>query len=177
MDKQSALKDAFRRNNIKGKIKALANALYKLASPSDKSSCNASFISLRPEFKPAADYEGSLGSLILETLVGTAFSEAINETLNTSYADFTVGPYGLDDAAEAASTLFEERTNARNEKNKGKGSFALGEHKSICNHFEDTDLENKKRGHGQVRQRLIEQSIAMLIREYDAFNISTPQYA
>lgn len=45
MNRQSALKDAFRRQAIKGKIRSLATMLFRLGPPSGKSS-----LALRPEF-------------------------------------------------------------------------------------------------------------------------------
>ena len=133
MSNLTALKAEFTTKTIEGRIQGLVAKLYKLAPhPSNPDHRGPLFISLNSAFKPAAEYDGMLGSIMLEGFLGGAFTSAANDNGDASSVAL-LGSSNFDIFAEALS----EYAEYREEKNRGKGTYALGEHKSICNQFND----------------------------------------
>ncbi|MEZ5815018.1 MAG: hypothetical protein R3E13_09940 [Alphaproteobacteria bacterium] len=160
---------------IEGRIKGLAATLYKLAAhPGNPDHRGPLFISLNSAFKPAADYDGMGGSFMLEGFLSGAFAEASND--NGGAAAGALSDFGhFDIFAEALS----EYAEYSEEQKRGKGTYALGEHQTICNQF------NNEKDHAvsvyarDLKKRMnIEAAIAKLSRELCAFKnqkaLSTP---
>ena len=163
MRNETAINAEFTKKTIEGRIRGLAAKLYKLAPhPDNPEHRGALFISLSSQFKPAAEYEGMLGSVMLESFLSDVFTEASNDNV--------VNASVIDIAAEAASEYLEYLE----EKGRGKGTFALGEHKTICNQFNEESDAKMAAYLRDLRKRLqIEESIAALKRQM----YSLPVYA
>lgn len=163
----SALKAEFQIKTIEGRIKGFAKALSKLAAHPDKPEHRGPlFISLQSQFKPAAEYDGMLGSMVLEGFLGGAFSGAANDNAASGVMTY-IGANDLDILGDMLSEYLEERnTDKRYGAGRGKGSLALGEHKTICNQFNDTMDDALLAYSRDIAQREnIEQSIAGLQSE------------
>lgn len=134
MGTKTALKAAFQRKTLEGQIKGLAARLYTLAPDPVHKRSGPLFIHLRSEFKPAAEYDGMLGSMLLGAMMGAGLQDlplndnnAFNNSLNT-----------ICNISEYLSEYYKDREEAQDIAEKGQGSFALGEHTTICNQFNDT---------------------------------------
>ena len=157
MRNKTAINAEFTKKTIEGRIRGLAAKLYKLPPhPENPEHRGALFISLSSHFKPAAEYEGMLGSVMLESFLSSAFADASNDNILNSSV--------LDTAGEAASEYLEYLE----EKGRGKGTFALGEHKTICNQFNEKNDEKMAAYLRDLRERMrIEAGIAALERHYN----------
>lgn len=162
MGNKTALKAEFKLKTIEGRIKGLAKQLFQLAPhPENPDHSGPLFISLNSEFKPAAEYEGMLGSMMLESFLGEAFGEAANDNTATG----VISAANLDVIAETLSEYMQEREGQK----RGKGTFALGEHKTICNSFNIESDPVLSAYLADLDERLkIEETIAELEREHDA---------
>ena len=77
------------RNAIIGNITALMKQLHKLAPhPDQPLNKGPLFIKSNPYFKVANDHEGMLGGMIMEGILGTAFSEAVSDSFGSWTQDF-----------------------------------------------------------------------------------------
>ena len=178
MNNKTALKAAFQKNAIEGKIKNLARTCYSLAPhPEHPAQRGPLFVSLQSQFKPAAEYEGMLGNIMLESFIGAAFADAANDNGSGSAAAASASLLkvtDLDTIAESISEYAQYREELKRER--GQGSFALGEHKTICNKFNTVQDDAVIAYYRDLEKRLkIEETIASLSRELSAINRSAPQ--
>ena len=176
MNKNTALNAEFNRKAIYARISTLLGKLAQLAPHPDQQGCAAPlFISLASHFKPAADYDATLGSLIMENYLGSAFFEAAS---NDNSA--LLGGIGMIDnnALEAAVEFLQEREKANgdthNNYGHGRGSITLYERDTVHNNFnkkaERALLENAYLN--DLQQRLkIEGQIARLAKEYNELEL------
>ncbi len=119
-------------HKTEGVILGMLNTLEKLAAHPDNFNAKAPhFVSLNTSIRPAADYDGMMGSLILEQGLGTLFNDAAGSSLDVATVMDCASEYLSDRAKDAP-----ERDLGR-----GKGTFALGEHKTICNDFSTCQRE------------------------------------
>ncbi|MCB9981552.1 MAG: hypothetical protein H6860_04050 [Rhodospirillales bacterium] len=155
----TALKAEFTQKTIEGRIKGLACKLYKLAAnPQAPHQRGPLFISLDNAFKPAAEYDGMLGSMMLDSFLGTAFADAGND--NTSSGMFEIGgTQEMDFSGEAASEYLKDHEKQA----RGQGSFARTEHKSLCNQFSTMQECDSFAANHAVRLQ-IEETLAALSR-------------
>ncbi len=107
------------------RIKGLSQRLSKLSSvPNREGARTAAFVSLHDAFQPAAEYDGMLGALIVESFLGSAFAQA-----SASSADNPVlSAVSLLDSP--AAELFSEyigEADTHNNYGRGRGSIALYE--------------------------------------------------
>ncbi len=165
MSNLTALKAEFNIKTIEGRIKGLAAKLYKLAPhPNNADYRGPLFISLNSAFKPAAEYDGMLGSVMLEGFLGSAFVTAANDNGGASALAYT-GASNLEIFAEALSEYAEYRA----DQNRGKGTYALGEHKTICNQFDDEGDADMLAYAQDFKKRInIEETIAQLSKQLTA---------
>ena len=160
MGNKTALKAEFKLKTIEGRIKGLAKQLFQLAPhPENPDHSGPLFISLHSQFKPAAEYEGMLGSMMIESFLGEAFGEAANDNAVTG----AISAANLDVIAETLSEYMQEREGQK----RGKGTLALGEHRTICNSF-NTESDPVLAAYlADLDERLkIEETIAGLSREH-----------
>lgn len=158
---KTALKAEFSIKTIEGRIRGFVERLYQLAPhPRRPDHRGPLFISLNSAFKPAAEYDGMLGNLMMESFLGAAFGDAVND----NHVSKTLAEMGWSDALSEYSQYQAEKKNADE---KGRGSFSLGEHKTICNQFEQSDA-SRAFFVDLTEREAIEQTIAGLSREIDA---------
>lgn len=120
------------RQAIVGKMAGLMKELQTLAPHPDCPDHNGPlFIKSNPNFKVANDHDGMLGSMMMESLLGTAFSEAVSETAGSWTQDF--------DAAQALECYSEYITdiegNTKRAAAHGQGSLARMAGQSISGAF------------------------------------------
>lgn len=118
-----------------GAIAKLMNELQTLAPHPDRPDYQGPlFINKNPYHKAANDHDGMLGSMIMETLLGTAFSEAVSE----AFGSWTQGVEGFD-AAQALECYSEYITDIEKSTQQaaahGQGTMARMAGKSIANAF------------------------------------------
>lgn len=116
--------------NIEGQIAALMGRLSQLAPHPDRPHYKGPlFIRSVSGIKSSAEYEGMLGSMVLESVLGAAFSEVANDCLSHSgLEDFGTQDMDLGSFLDAADEYFSDRDDLRGH---GKGTFAIGEHKVL----------------------------------------------
>lgn len=154
---------------IEGKIKNLAIALTKLAPHPDRSHHHGPlFVSLNSAFKPAANYDGMLGGIMLEGALSEAFSGAIaNDNIGVA------ATYAADHKLfDALCEYMEERGDASTHNNhgRGRGSIALYERKLISQNFNDAVDPAMDAYLQDLPERLqIERAIAELQLERDGY--------
>ncbi len=130
MSTQAAVKAQI--NQIEGNMMGLMRRLEKLAAHPDHPTGPNSyhFVQLNTALHPPAEYDGLLGSFILDQGLVCAFGDMGG---NASGFDFQ-------NIADCASEFLVERSEATDQKKdmgRGQGTFGLGEHKTICNSFND----------------------------------------
>lgn len=130
MSQQAAAKAQIK--TLEGVMAGLMQRLEKLAQHPDQKAHGACphFVSLHSCLTPAADYDGMLGSFILD------------QGLSCAFGDMGSGASGFDfqNIADCTSEFFTERAEAKEHKKdtgRGLGTFGLGEHRTICNLFND----------------------------------------
>jgi hypothetical protein len=119
---------AGRIGEIKGEISALMSALSHLAPHPDRP--GPVFICSTSGIGAPADYEGMLGSVLLESLVGSVFNDMAgggSTAIDPGALMDAGGEYLKDRAQEAHTDL------------RGRGSFAVCPHKTSCNSFGGID--------------------------------------
>ena len=118
--------------NIEGIMIDLMKQLSQLAPHPDRPDHKGPlFISIDPSLKPAAEYDGMLGSMVLEGLLGTAFSEAASASIGGWSTQFD-----WSNAAECASQFMQDRQPANS-------NFQIGQRNAISGAFN----ESVTRGH------------------------------
>ena len=143
--------------DIKAIMLDLMKALETLAPhPSNPDYMGPVFVDIDAQFTPPADYEGMGGSLLLEGLLSTAFSEA----LNTS------------NAAELGSQYLQDRT--------AKTSYKLGQKNVLGGAFNTrskVDVLMKAYMADLPRRQAIERSLAHYQRFYYSLEKRARQHA
>ena len=119
------------RQALIGTIMDLMQQLQQLAPhPDQPQNKGPLFIKSNPNFKVANDHDGVLGSMIMESILGTAFAEAVSETVGSWTQDFD---------ASAALECYSEYLTDIEDKAKiaahGQGTMARMLGKSISNSF------------------------------------------
>ncbi len=133
------------RQSIVGTITALMGELQKCAPHPDNASYNGPlFIAQNANFKTANDHDSMLGSMVMESLIGTAFASAASEIVSGWSEDIANlfdedGLFGGFDAAAAMECYSEyikdvEQSTLEKATN-GQGSFARMSGKSISGAF------------------------------------------
>lgn len=157
---------------IEGKIRGLVKTLFTLASdPAHPGSAGAYFIHLDSRFKPASENDAMLGGLFMDNLLSAAFTAAANDNAGLGQHSFPASP-SWDQISDAADEVFQDRHNI---KSRGQGTYALGEHKSICNHFNAENAPNAAYLHDLPKRLRIEQHLAGLL--HDLSGIDRTLYA
>jgi len=157
----TALKAEFKKRTIEGRIRGLAAKLNKLAPHPDMPNHRGPlFISLDKAFKPAAEYDGMMGSLALESVLGLSFAEAaIND--NSGYYDTLANMSNFEMAMEASSEYLKDLKKREH----GQGSFAYGTHDKPVIEFAN-DVGDFVSTLGQRLE--IEETLAELCKSLDA---------
>ncbi len=79
------------RQAVMGSIASLMQDLQKLSPHPDQPHNNGPlFIKSNPNFKTANDHDGMLGGMMMESILGSAFSEAVSETLGSWTQEFDI---------------------------------------------------------------------------------------
>lgn len=129
-------------HHVEGVMISLMQKLSKLAPHPDRKSANGTaMVSINSTATPAADYDGMLGSLGLDAGLSGAFgAAAVGEAASTDMCDTSSPMQALDSQSvlDAASEYLRDK-DATNNQGRGKGTIALGEHKTICNTFNTLD--------------------------------------
>ena len=157
---------------IERQIHGLVRELSHLApNPHAPSAQGPAFISLNNVFKPAAEYEGMMGSLLLDGFLGTAFADAANDNALSSSV-FAVDNNMLEAAAQYMEERSEDHKDDKTHNNfgHGRGSIALYERtKTSMSPFnlcaQDNAIENYRANLG-ARMKL-ESHIAERLRAYN----------
>lgn len=175
MGGQTAVTAAFQRKALEGKIKGLVAGIYKLApNPSNEQRRGPLFISLKSQFKPAAEYDGMLGSVFMDALLGpiSGICASNDNGASSCATPMASMAYNLDlqTYGDALSELLEYQQESEKERQKaaekGRGSFALGEHKTICGRFNEESAEEHYQRDLPKRLRL-EAAVASLCKKAD----------
>ncbi len=115
-----------KQKNIEGAMMGLMKELEKLAPHPDRpDETGPQFVNIDSQHKPAAEYEGMLGSMVLESFLGTAFADAVSAQLGSCSQTF-FNQVDLSMMAEAVSEYSQDRANA---------SYNLGQKKAISAQF------------------------------------------
>ena len=120
------------RQAIMGTIMGLMQNLQKLAPHPDQPQNNGPlFIKSNPNFKAANDHDGMLGSMILESVLGTAFMDAVSETVGDWAQNIDVN-----NAIECYSEYITDiEGSAQQKAAHGQGTLARLSGKSISSSF------------------------------------------
>ncbi len=107
--------------------------LETLAPHPDHNHSRPLFITFNNQIKLPADYDGMMGSMMLSTIMAEAFSGAVANENNA--------PFVTDCALDLLDEYYKDRAKDKPQETKGRGqgTFALGEHKTICNQFNNED--------------------------------------
>jgi hypothetical protein len=172
MKGQAALKAAFQRKAVEGKIRGMVAKVYSLAPHPDRPDFKGPvLISLKSHFKPAAEYDGMLGSMMVDMMLGDVIGQALGSASNDNPVlpiATTLHHLDLDDLGELFSEYLQSREKQKKSAEKGQGTFALGEHKSICNLFNDNTEEAMTAYTADLPKRMrLEQAINTLSKKAD----------
>ncbi len=123
---------AAKRQAIISTITGLMQDLQKLSPhPDQPQNRGPLFIKNNPNFKVANDHDGMIGSLVMESLLGTAFAEAISETFGSWAQDFD-----FNNAMECYSEYITDiEGNTQKVAAHGQGTLARLSGKSIASSF------------------------------------------
>lgn len=133
MGTRAAVQTASRIGAIKGEISVLMSALSHLAPHPDRPNERGPvFIRSASGIGAAADYEGMLGSMFLETALGNVLSDM---------AGIGEGESGPDTGTlmDMAGEYLKDRAEEPYGHVRGRGSFAACPHKTSCNSFDGLD--------------------------------------
>ncbi|MGH1455779.1 MAG: hypothetical protein ACRBDI_03270 [Alphaproteobacteria bacterium] len=161
---------------IIGQITALMKDLQQLAPHPDKPDHNGPlFINSNPNFKVANDHDGMLGTIIMESLLGSAISEAVSETLGNWTQEF--------DASNALECYSEYITDIEKSTQKaaahGQGTMARMAGKSISNSFNirSTISEGLQAFYNDMPKRMnIETQLSKCVKQLNDLDQKTPTY-
>jgi hypothetical protein len=157
-------KTELRIKHIKTEIRGLAQQLSKLAPNPKTGLARASLISLNSAFRPAAEYEGMMGSMILDGFLGEAFSGAASNDNGILGAACSID-YNM---LEAADQYLEREDKTHNNFGRGRGSIALYDQKPVSDAFKAANAPAQNAYQQDLNERAdIEQHIAGLLKELD----------
>ncbi len=134
------MRNAYNQNGqqqqIRGIIAGLMNDLQKLAPHPDQPQNNGPlFIKCDPSMKAANDHDGMLGSMMMESLLGTAFADAVSECLGSGSQEI-VEDLDLTNALECYSAYITDiEQDKEDAAAHGQGTLARLSGKSISNSF------------------------------------------
>ncbi len=120
------------RQSIISTIMGLMNDLQKLSShPDQPQNHGPLYIKSSPNFKAANDQDTMLGSMMMESLLGTVFAEAVSDSLVSNAQDLD-----LSNAMECYSEYISDiESSTQKTAAHGKGTLARLAGKSIANGF------------------------------------------
>ena len=164
------------RQAIMGTIMSLMQDLQKLAPHPDSPQNNGPlFIKSDPNFKAANDHDGMLGSMILESVLGTAFMDAVSETFGDCAQNF--------DAASAIECYSEYITdiegNAQKTAAHGQGTLARLSGKSISSSFNmrgTISTEMQSFMDDMPTRMKTERSLAYCAKQLEMIDTQRPEY-
>ncbi len=123
------------RQEVIGCITSLLNDLQKLAPhPEQPGNKGPLFIKNSSHFKVANDHDTMLGSMMMESMLGAAFSEAVSETAGSWAQDFDFSN-ALDCYSEYITDVEGSKTNAQKIAAHGQGTLARLSSKPISASF------------------------------------------
>lgn len=122
--------------HVRGIIAGLMNDLQKLAPHPDQPQYKGPlFIKCDPSMQAANDHDGMLGSMMMESLLGTAFTEAVSECLGSGSQEL-VENLDLSNALECYSAYITDiEQDKEDAAAHGQGTLARLSGKSISNSF------------------------------------------
>ena len=158
---------------IIGHVTGLMKELQQLAPHPDKPNHNGPlFINSNPNFKVANDHDGMVGTMILESLLGPALSEAVSDLSDGWTQGF--------DASAALECYSEYITDIEQSAQKtaahGQGTMARMAGKSIANSFNmrSNISEELQAFYDDMPKRMnIESQLAQYVKQLD--NIARPE--
>ncbi len=161
---------------IIGQITALMKDLQQLAPHPDMPDHNGPlFINSNPNFKVANDHDGMLGTIIMESLLGSAMSEAVSDAFGDWTQEF--------DAATALECYSEYITDIEKSTQKaaahGQGTMARIAGKSIANSFNmrSTISEGLQAFYNDMPKRMkIETQLSQCVKQLNELDNNTPAF-
>lgn len=169
---------AFNVKAIENDIRALTQTLSKLAPHPTKG--QSAFIALNDAFKPAADYEGMVGNMLIDGFLGEVFNDtAANDNVFSNIInsiDYNMLEMAAHYADEIGKDAGKDHKDDKTHNNfgRGRGSVALYERRSTQDIFKRHAAYPKTGSYlRDLKARyMIEQSIAMLTHELNAENLN-----
>lgn len=172
-----------------GTIAGLVKELYKLAPHPDCPQYKGPlFIKTSPHFKPADDRESMLGSMILEGVLGAAFSEAVSTLVNDAAEDLGLPEINMpnidisnvmDCYEEYISDIEGKREDKELAAKHGQGTMARMSGKSLSASFNmrSSISEGLQAFYDDLPKRMmIEKNMAYYAQQLDVLE-NTPEYA
>lgn len=164
------------RQAVMNSIVSLMQNLQKLSPHPDQPHNNGPlFIKSNPNFKAANDHDGMIGSMMMESILGTAFSEAVSETLGSWTQEF--------DAASAMECYSEYITDIEGSSQKtaahGQGTLARLSSNSISGSFNmrGSISEEMQDFMDDLPQRMkIEHNLAYYAKQLDMLDAAAPTH-
>ena len=155
-------------------INGLMQDLSKLSPHPDRAdNISPIFLKCNAAFKPANDHDSMIGTMMLEGLLGAAFSEAIADITEDWAQDFDVG-----NAADCCSEYIKDSdAKAQIIASHGQGTMARIAGRSIASSFNMHNPNNTAMQNFMddlPKRLLIERNLAYYARELE--NIDTPLY-
>ncbi|MCB1563674.1 MAG: hypothetical protein KDJ75_08885 [Alphaproteobacteria bacterium] len=142
MGTRGVVQTASRIGEIKGEISALMSALSHLAPHPDRpDESGLVFIRSTSGIRAPADYEGMLGSVLLEGVLSGAFDGSSGDGADVSGTANTYPDTGM--LMDAAGEYLKDRAEEPYGHARGRGSFAACPHKTSCNSFEGLDARRQ----------------------------------
>lgn len=164
------------RQAIMGTIMGLMQDLQQLAPHPDQPQNNGPlFIKSNPNFKAANDHDGMLGSMILESILGTAFTDAVSEVFGDCAQNF--------DAISALECYSEYITDIEGSAQKnaahGQGTLARLSGKSISSGFNMRgSISTEMQGFmdDMPKRMKTERALAYYAKKLEMVDAQTPEY-
>ncbi len=157
-----------RKYEVKGALTALLKQLNALpADPARPAQKGPHFLYKNDNIKLAGDHDGMWGEMLLQHFMSAALPAGVS---NDNGLPGAMAAVGADDIADIVSDYLEDRCE---QEKRGKGTYGLGEHKTICNMFNNApcDAENAYKASLPLRMQ-IEKSLAAYARELETLQLA-----
>ena len=181
----TTMKQAYNQDSQKqaiiGAMAGLIKELQTLAPhPEKPDHIGPLFINCELPMNPANDHDGMLGSLMMESLLGTAFAEAISESFGSWTQDVN-DTIDVSNALECYSEYITDIEGKDEKKNAahGQGTLARLSGKSISNSFNlRTTIDSKMQAFmdDMPRRMKIEKTLAYYAKQFKMLDAPLPAY-
>lgn len=162
-----------------GTIAGLVKELQVLAPHPDRPHYKGPlFIKSNSNFKAANDQDGMAGSLIMESILGSAFADAVSESFESFGQEVDVSTLDATSIMDAYSEFITDVEDRRKTDAHGQGSFARMSGKSISSGFNmrASISEGLQAFYDDLPKRMmIERNMAYYAKQLDDLD-AAPQY-